>query len=75
MLSLTFQFSCHHAGTDPTTSIAKELRRNVVLVGKEDILLMNADSSEEGRSEEEIDDEEVKGTQCMEVLLYMQIYP
>ena len=49
---------------------AKELRRNVVLVGKEDILLMNADSSEEGRSEEEIDDEEVEGTQCMEVLLY-----
>ena len=66
MLSLKFQFSCHHAGTDSTASIVKELRRNVVLVGNEDILLVNADSSEEGRSEEERD-EEVEGTQSMEL--------
>ena len=38
----------------------------MVLVGNEDILLVNADSSEEGRSEEERD-EEVEGTQSMEL--------
>ena len=46
--------------------IVKELRRNVVLVGNIDILLVNADSSEERRHEEERD-KEVEGTQSMEL--------